>query len=197
MDFSSEYLVFIEAARLRNKSLDLPTCKGKFRHKFHHRGFEIHHIQPRTLGGANSDSNLVALLPEEHVVAHFLLCMATLQKRGKSTEYAFGASSLKTVLLYIPNLLDSLVVNFTWIRHIQRGVKVKEIFTGPIGDICKFFGVINDMDFGPADMVESNDRYLTLVAKAFNKMFSSKKKNTPFNGQKAIGRLQINEVNFS
>ena len=33
---------------------------------------EVHHITPRSLGGSNENSNLVELLPEEHLFAHFL-----------------------------------------------------------------------------------------------------------------------------
>ncbi len=35
---------------------------------------ELHHIVPRSVGGSDESSNLVALLPEEHLVAHLLLC---------------------------------------------------------------------------------------------------------------------------
>jgi hypothetical protein len=35
---------------------------------------EHHHILPKCLGGTDSDDNLVALTPEEHYVAHQLLC---------------------------------------------------------------------------------------------------------------------------
>lgn len=35
--------------------------------------FEIHHIRPRSLGGEDSDSNLVNLAPLDHVKAHRLL----------------------------------------------------------------------------------------------------------------------------
>lgn len=34
---------------------------------------EIHHIVPKCLGGSDDKSNLVALTPEEHYVAHQLL----------------------------------------------------------------------------------------------------------------------------
>lgn len=35
---------------------------------------ELHHIVPRSIGGSDESSNLVALLPEEHLIAHLLLC---------------------------------------------------------------------------------------------------------------------------
>lgn len=36
--------------------------------------FERHHIIPRCLGGSNDSNNIVNLTPEEHYVAHQLLC---------------------------------------------------------------------------------------------------------------------------
>lgn len=35
--------------------------------------FEIHHILPRCINGTDDDANLVALTPEEHLLAHILL----------------------------------------------------------------------------------------------------------------------------
>ena len=35
--------------------------------------FEIHHILPRCINGTDDDDNLVALTPEEHLLAHILL----------------------------------------------------------------------------------------------------------------------------
>jgi hypothetical protein len=35
---------------------------------------ELHHVVPRCLGGTDEHGNLVLLTPEEHYVAHQLLC---------------------------------------------------------------------------------------------------------------------------
>ena len=40
-------------------------------------GYEIHHIQPRSLGGSNDSSNLVKLTCFEHVIAHYILARDT------------------------------------------------------------------------------------------------------------------------
>lgn len=40
-------------------------------------GYEIHHIQPRSMGGTNENSNLVKLTLREHFVAHRLLAKFT------------------------------------------------------------------------------------------------------------------------
>ncbi|BEH83430.1 hypothetical protein [Klebsiella phage phiKp_4] len=34
---------------------------------------EVHHIVPKSMGGDNSEGNLVALSPREHFIAHYLL----------------------------------------------------------------------------------------------------------------------------
>lgn len=36
--------------------------------------YEFHHIVPKCFGGSNDDSNLIALTPREHFLAHYLLC---------------------------------------------------------------------------------------------------------------------------
>jgi len=57
MNYEKHYKLLIERAKTRN--ID---------------GYvEIHHIIPRCLGGSNKKTNLVALTPEEHYVAHQLL----------------------------------------------------------------------------------------------------------------------------
>jgi hypothetical protein len=38
------------------------------------RGYEIHHIVPKCIGGCDSDFNLVKLTYREHFIAHKLLC---------------------------------------------------------------------------------------------------------------------------
>jgi hypothetical protein len=58
MNYNKTYLLLIEKAKSR----------------FEYDGyFEIHHIQPRSLGGSNDPDNLVKLTAKEHYVAHLLL----------------------------------------------------------------------------------------------------------------------------
>jgi hypothetical protein len=58
MDYKKHYNALIERAKTR--TLDCYT--------------ERHHIIPRCMGGSDEESNLVDLTPEEHYVAHQLLC---------------------------------------------------------------------------------------------------------------------------
>lgn len=58
MNYERHYNAIINRAKIRN-----------------HNGYsEKHHIIPRCLGGDDRKSNLVDLTPEEHYVAHLLLC---------------------------------------------------------------------------------------------------------------------------
>ncbi len=56
---------------------------------------EIHHIQPKSLGGSNDQANLVRLTAREHFIAHFLLAkiyggtqwFSIIRMRGNSGYY--------------------------------------------------------------------------------------------------------------
>lgn len=61
MDYFKHYNLLIKKAQMRD-DIDGYT--------------ELHHIIPKCMGGNNKLSNLVALTPEEHYVAHQLLCKA-------------------------------------------------------------------------------------------------------------------------
>ena len=52
---------------------------------------ETHHVLPKCLGGGNDASNLVELTPEEHLLAHLLLCK--LHPRNKKLIYAANIMS--------------------------------------------------------------------------------------------------------
>lgn len=52
--------------------------------------YESHHIVPKTLGGDNSQSNLVLLTPKEHFICHRLLCKMLIEKEHvRKMKYAF------------------------------------------------------------------------------------------------------------
>ena len=54
---------------------------------------EIHHILPRSLGGKDKKSNLVALTAKEHFIIHILLCKFTTGLARRSMLYAHKAMS--------------------------------------------------------------------------------------------------------
>ena len=51
---------------------------------------ERHHIVPKSIGGLNTDDNLVNLLPKEHCVAHMLLVKIAMQENNKNTIIRLG-----------------------------------------------------------------------------------------------------------
>jgi len=54
----------------------IEKCNGRSKVK-HQQGIELHHIIPRSFGGSDDDSNLVAFTHKEHLFAHKLLCKFT------------------------------------------------------------------------------------------------------------------------
>jgi len=73
MDYSTIYDSLMSRARDRNWS----------HRRFHKRGVsppcyvEAHHVVPKSLGGADNDTNIVVLTAREHFVAHRLLTKIT------------------------------------------------------------------------------------------------------------------------
>lgn len=61
--------IICNAIKLRGSPRSLHSAKGKMKGK----GFHIHHILPRSLGGGDRGDNLVILTPREHFVIHHLL----------------------------------------------------------------------------------------------------------------------------
>ena len=63
MDYIRIYNQLIENARKKEQSL--LSDKNKY--------YEVHHITPRSMGGDDGPSNMVALTYREHFIAHWLL----------------------------------------------------------------------------------------------------------------------------
>lgn len=73
MDYKNHYDRLIEKAKSRTLSKSVYS--------------ERHHIIPKCLGGDNSKTNIVRLLPKEHYIAHLLLF--NLYPNNQSLAYAF------------------------------------------------------------------------------------------------------------
>ena len=52
-----------------NSLIDSRSHRPRHRSK----GYELHHITPRSIGGADTEDNLICLTPKEHFIAHRLL----------------------------------------------------------------------------------------------------------------------------
>lgn len=76
MNYSKHYNALIDRAKVR-------TLGGYY---------ERHHIVPKCLGGTDDFTNIVNLLPEEHLVAHLLLCKMHQSHRGLAAAAMFLTS---------------------------------------------------------------------------------------------------------
>ena len=192
MDFEAEYLAFIAAARARNEKLGLSLSKTRKRIKIagaQHSSYQVHHIFPKHSGGPNTLDNVVALMPDEHKTAHFLYNMIVLQrvnknqKRLKPDEYSFSMFHLQSIIKFIPNLLQSLVVTYNFKRN-----GIKDCLTAPIGDIAKFICVLkNKRASEPRD-------YLMSAFRIIQACFSEKHK---LNVCEWHGKARFADLNFA
>ena len=108
MNYQKHYDRLIERAKTRNLPKETYT--------------ETHHVVPRCQGGSNDKSNLVRLLPEEHLIAHLLLAKINPTHLG---------------LLYAANFLSNKTKNkrntnksYGWIKRncneAQKGVAIPD-----------------------------------------------------------------------
>ena len=83
-DYRKQYDDMIARARIEGVKYD--------------RGYEIHHIVPRCLGGSDEPRNLVKLWPKEHLRAHWLL-----------SKFLVGSERLKMERVFEKMLLSRSV----------------------------------------------------------------------------------------
>lgn len=82
------------------------------------KGYEIHHIKPRSLGGNNDSHNLIALTVGEHLMAHTLLF-----RENQDNKKLFVA------LYHMSNEIDT--------QELMKTVDDKEQFMELVSVICK------------------------------------------------------------
>jgi len=78
MDYFNHYILLTDSRQSRTLTRE--------------RGYEIHHIIPKCLGGGNEEYNLVKLTYREHYLAHYLLAKA--YPEDSKLQYAFSAMRL-------------------------------------------------------------------------------------------------------
>jgi hypothetical protein len=83
--YYDEYLYLIEKC-----SLDTHSITTKY--------YENHHIIPRSLGGSNQENNLIALPPDLHLVAHYLLWKCVEPEVNNKMLYALNMMLNRTNL---------------------------------------------------------------------------------------------------
>lgn len=80
VDYRTAYKRFISSAKKKMHGID---SKRKLYEVQSDEKLEIHHINPKQLGGNNKLKNLVLLSHDDHVYAHFLLNLALLQHHSR------------------------------------------------------------------------------------------------------------------
>lgn len=76
MNYQNNYELLIESAKSKKRKLG-ESC------------YEVHHIIPRSLGGLDTEENLVILTPREHYLAHYLLWKISEGESKSKMAYAF------------------------------------------------------------------------------------------------------------
>jgi len=95
--------------------------------------FEVHHIVPKSLGGANDESNLVKLTAREHVVAHMLL--PRFVENNDKLWYALWCMVNTNGIKVNGRLYEAarveghqkLVQDPTWIKNVQLAANLRKL----------------------------------------------------------------------
>jgi hypothetical protein len=99
---------------------------------------EIHHIIPRSLGGCDDLTNLVELLPEEHIFIH-MLRYKIYKKREDALAVRFCLNGLKSYNFLIktkPSCVElnkKLRMGYAWIRSHAQTIRQNEGWHTPDG----------------------------------------------------------------
>lgn len=97
--------------------------------------FEVHHIEPKSLGGTDDDNNLIRLTAREHFLAHYLL--AKMYKKESNEWYKMNhafmkmkCSSLNQKRYFNSRLYEGLRCNFSKVMSFsQSGSKNSQFGT--------------------------------------------------------------------
>lgn len=115
MDYKKIYDQLVEKCKVRGldkKSVDFYT--------------EIHHIVPRSLGGDNSQDNLVMLSGREHYIAHMLLWKSF--PKEPSLKYAAMMMSNRAVCKVNSHIYSALKEDFAkTISETKRGRRFRDV----------------------------------------------------------------------
>lgn len=119
--------------------------KGKNRELVKEKGYEIHHIIPKSVGGSNNQSNLVKLTYREHFIAHVLLTKLypmsyeLLYSAWKFTYSSDGHN--KKLNSRTHKILKEKYIQYVTIKLDEE--ELKEYFSNDKNSICaaaKYFG---------------------------------------------------------
>lgn len=117
VDYRIAYKRFISLAKKKMRGID---SKRKLYEVQSDEKLEVHHINPKQLGGSNKLKNLVLLSHEEHKYAHFLLNLALAQKHCYTELFSLSYTNVPSSILKM--LKDR--------KNIFRGLKVDMFIAG-------------------------------------------------------------------
>jgi len=138
MNYKLVYKKFIEyckytdiKTRLKNRNIKDERINKKYIYK------ERHHIIPKSINGSNDDSNLVYLLPEEHIFAHMVRWKAY-KDRCDMLAVRFCLNGIKgtknTQLFEIKMSLNKkLRSGYAWLKQNSAEMRLKHDWQTPEG----------------------------------------------------------------
>lgn len=117
VDYRTAYKRFISSAKKKMHGID---SKRKLYEVQSDEKLEVHHINPKQLGGSNKLKNLVLLSHDDHVYAHLLLNLALAQKHCYTELFSLSYTNVPSGILKM--LKDR--------KNIFRGLKVDMFIAG-------------------------------------------------------------------
>jgi hypothetical protein len=118
MNYKQNYEDYIAYVKSLNRPL---TKQRKFLKKegYDIGYFEDHHIIPKCCGGTNEDTNIIALTPREHFLAHYLLCKIYAGKEKYKLLCAFIMMATKDEYKGITKMNSKLYERLKIERYIE------------------------------------------------------------------------------
>lgn len=117
VDYRTAYKRFISSAKKKMRGID---SKRKLYEVQSDEKLEVHHINPKQLGGSNKLKNLVLLSHDDHIYAHLLLNLALVQKHCYTELFSLAYTNVPSGILKM--LKDR--------KNIFRGLKVDMFIAG-------------------------------------------------------------------
>ena len=117
VDYRTAYKRFISSAKKKMHGID---SKRKLYEVQSDEKLEVHHINPKQLGGNNKLKNLVLLSHDDHVYAHLLLNLALFQRH----------SHAELLNLYYTDVPKGILKMLKARKNIFRGLKIDMFISG-------------------------------------------------------------------
>lgn len=117
IDYMTAYKRFISSAKKKMHGID---SKRKLHEVQSDKNLEVHHINPKRLGGNSKFKNLVLLSHDDHIYAHLLLNLALAQKNCYVDLFRLNYINVPSGILKM--LKDR--------KNIFRGLKIDMFISG-------------------------------------------------------------------